>query len=69
MDGKRQQLFRYYLNGKKDNSHCLRVDECLEDKVPAYIAMNNLQVHAIQFHPEKSVRHGFAFMKRILENA
>lgn len=59
----------YYLSGSTDTSHLLQVEECLEDKVPAYVSMKSLQIHAMQFHPEKSGRNGFLFVKRILENA
>jgi glutamine amidotransferase len=59
----------YYLSGSSDPKSLVRVDECLEDKVTAYVSMNGMQVHAIQFHPEKSGLSGFMFVKRILENA
>ena len=59
----------YYMDGNTHPSDILRVEKCIEDKVPAYVSMNSLQIHAIQFHPEKSGRNGYHFVRRILENA
>jgi len=71
MDSEKEYYFvhSYYLSGSVASKNLLRVDECIEDGVPAYVSMNNLQVHAIQFHPEKSGSNGFEFVRGIVENA
>ena len=71
IDGEREYYFvhSYYMRGNVANKGLLHIDVCIEDSVPAYVSMKNLQVHAIQFHPEKSGDNGFQFIRGILENA
>jgi len=49
------------------NSDCHSMSLCIDDQVPAYMTSINANVHALQFHPEKSAQDGFSFVSRLLK--
>lgn len=69
-DGERYSFYfvhSYYMSPTSCDAHCIRIHTCIEDQVPAYITSSSANIHALQFHPEKSANDGLSFMNRILK--
>lgn len=60
----------YYINPlsvSPDNKTAdLRICSCLQDRVPGYVTSSSINVHALQFHPEKSSIDGRRFVSKLL---
>lgn len=56
----------FYMQESSDSDYNSRA-LCVDDQVSAYMTSTNVNVHALQFHPEKSAQDGFSFVSLLLK--